>query len=201
MVSIIGQIKPWGCLRKKPHASLNIWSEYYHQCEDKSNWSMQGNRAKSFIIMPNEVWTFRPVLVITFARVGTPVMTLGNSIVTTQRTLWNVKAMPYFSETLISFFWVCGYNKLIEFTEGNLVFADVTISSEAVSTTVLLSALELTRIGVQLIASVLIIPWITFTHQELLFKQSIALDKCGRPGYHWADVNQLSNWSLIFCTL
>jgi len=33
--------------------------------------------------------------------------------------------MPYFRETSISFFWVCGYNILKKFNEGDLVFADV----------------------------------------------------------------------------
>jgi hypothetical protein len=64
------------------------------------------------------------VLIVTFARVGTLVKTLENSIATTQRTLWNSKAMPYFRETWILFFWVCGYNKLNKFNEGDLVFAD-----------------------------------------------------------------------------
>jgi hypothetical protein len=35
---------------------------------------------------------------------GTMFVTLENSITTTLRTLWNCKAMPYFRETLISFF-------------------------------------------------------------------------------------------------
>jgi len=51
-------------------------------------------------------------------------MTLENSIATTQKTLWNVNAMPYFREISISFFSVCGYNKLNKFSEGNVVFAD-----------------------------------------------------------------------------
>jgi len=50
---------------------------------------------------------------------------LENSIAKTQRTLWNSQALPYFREILISFLSVCGYNKLNEFNEGNLVFADV----------------------------------------------------------------------------
>jgi len=33
--------------------------------------------------------------------------------------------MPYFRETSISFFWVCGYNKLNKFNDGDLVFAVV----------------------------------------------------------------------------
>jgi len=52
-------------------------------------------------------------------------MTLENSIATTQRTLWNSKAMPYFRETSISFFSVCGYKKLNKVNEGDLVVADV----------------------------------------------------------------------------
>jgi len=51
-------------------------------------------------------------------------MILEISIATTERTLWNIKAMPYFRETSISFFWVCGCNKLNKFNEGNSVFAD-----------------------------------------------------------------------------
>jgi hypothetical protein len=35
-----------------------------------------------------------------------------NGIVTTERTLRNFGAMPYFREISISFFWVCRYNKL-----------------------------------------------------------------------------------------
>ena len=68
--------------------------------------------------------TIHQVLVVTFAKVGTFVVTLENCIATTQWTLWNIKAMPYFRETSISFFWVCGYNKLNRFNEGNLDFAD-----------------------------------------------------------------------------
>jgi hypothetical protein len=37
-------------------------------------------------------------------KVGTLVVTLESSIVTSQRTLQNIKAMPYIRETLISFF-------------------------------------------------------------------------------------------------
>jgi hypothetical protein len=44
------------------------------------------------------------VLIVTFTSMGTQVVTLENSIATTQRTLWNRKAMPYFKETSISFF-------------------------------------------------------------------------------------------------
>jgi len=44
------------------------------------------------------------VLVVTFAKVGTLVIALEISIETAQRMLWNVKAMPYFRETFISFF-------------------------------------------------------------------------------------------------
>ena len=80
------------------------------------------------MILPNEVWTVHQVLVVTFASVGTLVLTLENSIATTQGTLWNSQAMPYFRETSISFFWVCGYNKLNKFNEGDLVFADAVTS-------------------------------------------------------------------------
>jgi hypothetical protein len=52
-------------------------------------------------------------------------VTLENSIATTQRTVWNSKAMQYFREISISFFGVCGYNKLTKFNDGHLVFADV----------------------------------------------------------------------------
>jgi len=55
---------------------------------------------------------------------STIIIARTNRIATTQRTLWNSKAMPYFSETSISFFWVCGYNKLNKFNEWDLVFAD-----------------------------------------------------------------------------
>jgi len=65
------------------------------------------------------------VLVAAFAKAGTLVLTLDSSIVTTQRTPMNVKAMPNFRETLISFFGVCGYNILNKFNEGKSVFADV----------------------------------------------------------------------------
>jgi hypothetical protein len=44
------------------------------------------------------------MLVVTVASMGTLVMMLENSIVATQRTLWNSKGMPYFRETLILFF-------------------------------------------------------------------------------------------------
>jgi len=39
--------------------------------------------------------------------------------------------MAYFRETSIAFFWVCGYNKLNKFNEGNLVFADVDVNHRA----------------------------------------------------------------------
>jgi len=35
--------------------------------------------------------------------------------------------MPYVRETSISFFGVCGYNKLIKFNEENFRFADVSV--------------------------------------------------------------------------
>ena len=79
------------------------------------------------MILPKEVWTVRQVLVVTFASVGTLVVTLENTFATTRRTLWNSQAMQYFRETSISFFWVCGYNKLNKFNEGDLVFPDVYI--------------------------------------------------------------------------
>ena len=62
--------------------------------------------------------------VVTFAKVGKRVTTLENSITTTQRTIKNGTAMPHFRETSISFFSVCGYNKLNNLNEGNLVFVD-----------------------------------------------------------------------------
>jgi hypothetical protein len=65
------------------------------------------------------------VLIVIFAKVGTLVVTLQISIVTTERILWITKAMPYFRETLISFFLVCGFNKLNKVDEGDLVYADV----------------------------------------------------------------------------
>jgi hypothetical protein len=48
--------------------------------------------------------------------------------VTSQRTLQNIKAMPYIRETLISFFWICEYFQLISFKERYLVFADEQIT-------------------------------------------------------------------------
>jgi len=36
--------------------------------------------------------------------------------------------MSYFRETSISFFWVCGYNKLNKFKDGNWVFAHAVLS-------------------------------------------------------------------------
>jgi len=71
------------------------------------------------------VWTVLQVLVVTFANVGTVVVTLDNSMASTHRTLRNVEAMLYFRETSILFFWICGYNTLNKFNEGNWVFADV----------------------------------------------------------------------------
>jgi len=44
------------------------------------------------------------VLIVTFATVGTLLVTLGNSLTTMLVTLWNVQPMPYFRETSISFF-------------------------------------------------------------------------------------------------
>jgi len=55
------------------------------------------------------------------------VVMLDNSIPPTQSTLRNVEPMAYSRETSISFFWVCGYNQINKFTEGNLVFANVYI--------------------------------------------------------------------------
>jgi len=46
-------------------------------------------------------------------------------IATTAWLFTIIGAMPYVRETSISFFWVCGYNKLIPFNEANFVFADV----------------------------------------------------------------------------
>lgn len=64
------------------------------------------------------------------ATVGTLVVTIQNIIMTTQRTLRNVQAMPYIRETTVSFFSVCGYQKLNIFNEGNLVFADVHLTCD-----------------------------------------------------------------------
>jgi hypothetical protein len=71
--------------------------------------------------------SIRQVLVVTFTTVDTLVVMLACGIMITQRTLWNSKAIPYFRENLISFFWVCRYNKLNIFNEGDLVFADVQV--------------------------------------------------------------------------
>jgi len=51
-------------------------------------------------------------------------MTVENSIATTQWTLWNSVAMPYFRETWISFFGVCGHTKQNIFNKENSVFAN-----------------------------------------------------------------------------
>jgi hypothetical protein len=64
------------------------------------------------------------VLVVTFAKVGTLVLMVENSIVTTQTILWNINTISYFRETSISCFGDCGYNHLNKYNEGNVVFAD-----------------------------------------------------------------------------
>ena len=76
------------------------------------------------MISRKDVWTVHQVLVVTFAKEGKLVLTFENNIIITQRTLRNVKARPYFREISISFLWVRGYNKLNQFNEGNLIFAD-----------------------------------------------------------------------------
>jgi len=68
------------------------------------------------------------------AKVSTLGVTLENSIVTTQRTLRNIQAMPNFRETSIFIFWVSGYNNPTKFNEGNLVLADVSSNCVLVST-------------------------------------------------------------------
>ena len=76
------------------------------------------------MILPKEVWTICQVLIVTFAKGGTLVMTLENSIATTQRTVRYRKVLLYFREISISLFWVCASNKLNIFKEGKLVFTD-----------------------------------------------------------------------------
>jgi len=63
-------------------------------------------------------------IITTVAHADSLVMTIEPSIESAQSTLWNVKAMPYFRETLILFCRVFGYNKLNKCNKGNLVFAD-----------------------------------------------------------------------------
>jgi len=76
-------------------------------------------------MVPTDVGTVHQVLIVTVATVGTLVMTLEKSIARIHITLWNVKAMPYFRETLISFFPVCGFNSLNKFNEGQVIFDNV----------------------------------------------------------------------------
>jgi len=80
----------------------------------------------------------------------------------------------------------------------NAPFDPITISSEAVSTGVFRSSLQQSRIGVQFIASVLIMPWFSSPCQELHFVESSRLEKDWSAGYRGNDVYQLSNWSLTF---
>jgi hypothetical protein len=44
------------------------------------------------------------VLVVTFTKVGTQVVTLENPFTTTQKTLWNVNVMSFFWKNSILFF-------------------------------------------------------------------------------------------------
>jgi hypothetical protein len=74
----------------------------------------------------------------------------------------------------------------------NALTAPVTISSEAVSATVFPASWELSRIGAQFTASVLIMPWTSFLCQEPFLIASKGLGKRWRPGYRGNVVNQLS---------
>jgi len=76
--------------------------------------------------------------------------------------------------------------------------APITISSEAVCTTVSRSSLEQTSIGVQFTPSVLIFPGISLAGPVLLFNQSNPSYLHVRTDSHDTDVNQLSNRSLRF---
>jgi hypothetical protein len=51
--------------------------------------------------LPREDGIVLQVLVVTLAKVCTLVMGVGNSIATTQSTLWNIEAMTDFKDTSI----------------------------------------------------------------------------------------------------
>ena len=51
-------------------------------------------------------------------------MMFDNTITSTERTLWNINAMPDFRESLILFFCVCRHHQLSIDNAGSLVFAD-----------------------------------------------------------------------------
>jgi hypothetical protein len=74
--------------------------------------------------MPNKVYTVRQMLIGIFAQVGTLVITLDNRIASTERTLWNINAMPDFRESLIPFFCICRHHQLSIHNAGSLVVAD-----------------------------------------------------------------------------
>jgi len=125
MITIIGQIKPWGssktytthCIKRIKRVLSWSWGQI--QLGDKGVCrEMICDIAKGSVNRSSSAHCH-------MHKVGTLAVTLENSITTTQRTLWYSTAMAHFRETSISFFWVCGYNKLNKFNEWNLVFADV----------------------------------------------------------------------------
>lgn len=113
--------------------SLNTSATYFIKCKE---WILSSSHGQielhDFSLCrvricnaTKKLWTIHWVLVVTLAKVGIRVLTLWNSIVTTQGTHSQVTAMPYFIETSIWFFWVGGRNILNKFNKGNFIFADV----------------------------------------------------------------------------
>ena len=80
----------------------------------------------------------------------------------------------------------------------NACTAPITISSQAVSTGVILSSLERSRIVAQFSTSVVIMPGISVPCQERLSIESNASEKHWGPGYDGTDLNWLPNRSLTF---
>lgn len=111
--------------KQELHAALNIWSEYNNHREAKLNWATLECTKRWFGILPKEVWTIPEVLVVTFAKVGTRIVTSNTASWPLKEHSGTCQALSYFKETLISIIGVCGYNKLYTFNEQNLVFANV----------------------------------------------------------------------------
>jgi len=126
ILAIIGQIKPWGFLKSRTTSFIKCMKWVLLSSRGLIELGEVGVCSYMICDIGERSENHSSMLIVIFAIVSTLVLTLENHIPMTQKILWNSKAMPYFRETAISFFfWVCGYIKLYKLNEGDLVLGDV----------------------------------------------------------------------------
>jgi len=124
MVTIIGQIKPWGHFKRRTTCFIQHMEQVQSSLPGKMKFGDIRSSREMMSVIAKGCVNRSSSAHYHITNVSALVMMLEDSIATTQRTIWNSIAMPYFRQSSISYLWVGGYIKRNKFNEGNIVFPD-----------------------------------------------------------------------------